>query len=195
MRTAHHCQHLERGQRVECPVILAKVKAWNSSSNNHRPRHGSNRSRRCMTLSKHPRQFWPSLNHQPISLPKESLAVQAAFGQPCPHTEALTQAMANQDILTILEQRIGRRHARQRLGIEKDHEAQVFGQGINFFHIENWPLSHVLIRALLMATGLYWRGISNAAKVDIRHNPFSRRSCRKLSTGSPSFSSATFMSR
>ena len=30
MRTAHHCQHLERGQRVECPVILAKVKAWNS---------------------------------------------------------------------------------------------------------------------------------------------------------------------
>ena len=45
--------------------------------------------------------------------------------------------MANQDILTILEQRIGRRHARQRLGIEKDHEAQVFGQGINFFHIEN----------------------------------------------------------
>ena len=45
--------------------------------------------------------------------------------------------MANQDILTILEQRLGRRHARQRLGIEKDHEAQVFGQGINFFHIKN----------------------------------------------------------
>ena len=45
--------------------------------------------------------------------------------------------MANQDILTILEQRIGWRHAGQRLGIEKDHEAQVFGQGINFFHIEN----------------------------------------------------------
>jgi hypothetical protein len=44
--------------------------------------------------------------------------------------------MANQDILTILEQRLGRRHARQRLGIEKDHEAQVFGQGLNFFHIE-----------------------------------------------------------
>ena len=78
--------------------------------------------------------------------------------------------MANQDILTILEQQLGRRHARQRLGIEKDHEAQVFGQGINFFHIENLALSPVLIRAVLMATGLYWRGISNAAKVDIRHN-------------------------
>ena len=78
--------------------------------------------------------------------------------------------MANQDILTILEQRLGRRHARQRLGIEKDHEAQVFGQGINFFHFENLPLSHVLVCAFLMATGLYWRGLSNAAKVDIRHN-------------------------
>lgn len=83
--------------------------------------------------------------------------------------EPLTQAM-NQDILTILEQRLGRRHARQRLGIEKDHEAQVFGQGINFFHIENLVLSHVLIRAGLMATGLYRRGLSNAAKVEVRYN-------------------------
>ena len=78
--------------------------------------------------------------------------------------------MANQDILTILEQRLGRCHARQRLGIEKDHEAQVFGQGINFFHFENLALSHVLVCAVLMATGLYQRGISNAAKVEIRHN-------------------------
>ena len=78
--------------------------------------------------------------------------------------------MANQDILTILEQRLGRQHARDRLAIEKDHESQVFGQGINFFHFENLPLSHVLIGAVLMATGLYQRGISNAAKVDIRHN-------------------------
>ena len=78
--------------------------------------------------------------------------------------------MVTQDILPILEQRLGPRHARQRLEIEKDHEAQVFGQGINFFHFENLPLSHVAIRAVLMATGLYRRGIRNAAKVDIRHN-------------------------
>jgi uncharacterized protein len=104
------------------------------------------------------------------SLPKKkALQVKPGLANSA-RPEALTQAMANQDILAILEQRIGRRHARQRLGIEKDHEAQVFGQGINFFHIENLALSHVLIRALLMATGLYWRGISNAAKVDIRHN-------------------------
>ena len=78
--------------------------------------------------------------------------------------------MSDQDILPILEERFGRRYARQRLEIEKDHEAQVFGQGINFFHFENLPLSHIVIRAVLMATGLYRRGIRNAAKVDIRHN-------------------------
>ena len=70
----------------------------------------------------------------------------------------------------VLEKRLGRRHARARLGIEKDHEAQVFGQGINFFHIENLPLSHAVISAVLMATGLYWRGLSNAAKVELREN-------------------------
>jgi uncharacterized protein len=78
--------------------------------------------------------------------------------------------MVTQDILTILERRLGPRHARQRLEIEKDHEAQVFGQGINFFHFENLTLSHVAIRAVLLATGLYRRGIRNAARVDIRHN-------------------------
>ena len=78
--------------------------------------------------------------------------------------------MANQDIQTILERRLGRRHARQCLEIEKDHEEQVFGQGIRSFPIENLALSSVLIRAVLMTTGLYWRGIRNAAKVAIRHN-------------------------
>jgi predicted MPP superfamily phosphohydrolase len=95
---------------------------------------------------------------------KESLA------QLCPPEQRSRMAMANEDTLTILEKRLGRRYAKQRLGIEQDHEAQVFGQGINFFHIENLPLSHAIIRAILMATGLYWRGIRNAAKVEIRHN-------------------------
>lgn len=78
--------------------------------------------------------------------------------------------MSDDDVLAILEQRLGRRYARQRLGIEKDHEAQVFGQGLNFFHIENLKPSHALIRAVLMASGLYWRGAGNAAKVELRHN-------------------------
>jgi hypothetical protein len=36
-------------------------------------------------------------------------------------------------VFSKLEQRLGRLHARQRLGIERDHEIQIFGQGINFF--------------------------------------------------------------
>ena len=112
-----------------------------------------------------------------------------------PAPEAFTQAMANQDILTILEQRLGWQHARQRLGIGKNHEAQVFGQGINFFHIENLAMSPVLIRAVLKATGLYWRGVSNATKVAIRTIALSPRACLRPSTGSRSFSSVTFMSR
>jgi predicted MPP superfamily phosphohydrolase len=73
-------------------------------------------------------------------------------------------------IETKLEHRLGRLHARQRLGIEKDHEAQIFGQGINFFHIENWYSIHALIRYALKASGLYWRGLRNAERVQVRHN-------------------------
>jgi len=78
--------------------------------------------------------------------------------------------MTSDQITETLEKRLGRLHARQRLGIERDHEAQVFGQGLNFFHIENLPSSHVFIRAALMLTGLYWRGLKNAGKVELRHN-------------------------
>jgi predicted MPP superfamily phosphohydrolase len=101
---------------------------------------------------------------------KENVAGQGQCDQLWILEKALKQAMSNQDILPILEERLGRGYARQRLQIEKDHEAQVFGQGINFFHFENLPLSHVVIRAVLVLTGLYRRGIRNAAEVDIRHN-------------------------
>ncbi len=81
--------------------------------------------------------------------------------------------MSENRILKLLEQRLGRRHARQRLGVESDHEAQVFGQGINFFHIENMPIGAAIIRAALMVSGLYWRGRRNATKVVVRHNVIS----------------------
>jgi uncharacterized protein len=74
-------------------------------------------------------------------------------------------------VLSKLEQRLGGRvYARQRLGIETDHEAQIFGQGLNFFHIENWYSIHSVIRLLLKLTGLYWRGLANAARVQVRYN-------------------------
>ncbi|MEJ2645597.1 MAG: metallophosphoesterase [Gammaproteobacteria bacterium] len=69
-----------------------------------------------------------------------------------------------------LEARLGRVHLRQRLGIESDHEAQVFGQGRNFFHIENWYSVHTLIRNGLRATLLYRRGRRNARDIGLRRN-------------------------
>ncbi len=74
-------------------------------------------------------------------------------------------------ILGKLEQRLGGRlYAKQRLGIETDHEAQILGQGLTFFHIENWYSIHSVIRTLFKLTGLYWRGRANAARVQVRHN-------------------------
>ena len=69
-----------------------------------------------------------------------------------------------------LDERLGRIHARQRLGIEEDHEPQVFGQGLNFFHLENWYSIHAVIRNVLLLTGLYGRGRRNAASVQLRVN-------------------------
>lgn len=74
------------------------------------------------------------------------------------------------DIVSNLEKRLGRLHARQRLGLEKDYEARIFGRGLNFFHIENWHSSHSIIRSLLKISGLYWRGLRNAKDIQVRHN-------------------------
>lgn len=71
-------------------------------------------------------------------------------------------------ILNRLENRLGRLHARQRLGIEADHEAQIFGQGLNFFHLENWYSVHSIIRTAFKLSGLYRRGLKNAAEVQVK---------------------------
>jgi len=76
----------------------------------------------------------------------------------------------NQDVVEFLQKRLGRLHAKLRLGIEEEHEAQVFGQGINYFHIENLTSAHVAIGACLRLTGLYWRGRRNAARIEVRRN-------------------------
>ena len=81
-----------------------------------------------------------------------------------------TQERDDRDILEQLDRRLGRLHARQRLGIEDDHEGRVFGQGINYFHPENWYLSPWLIRNALRLTGLYRRARRNAERVRVRHH-------------------------
>jgi uncharacterized protein len=76
----------------------------------------------------------------------------------------------NQDVLERLEARLGRLHARQRLGIEDDHEGRVFGQGLNFFHPEKWRRSPSIIRNALKLTGLYWRARKNAEDIQVRRH-------------------------
>ena len=85
----------------------------------------------------------------------------------------IRDASVRQDIYGLLERRLGRLHARLRLGIESDHEAQIFGQGINYFHIENLPSSHLVIRLCLRLAGLYGRGCRNAARIQLKVNEIS----------------------
>ena len=54
--------------------------------------------------------------------------------------------------------------------MEREHEAQAFGQGLSFLHLENLPLMQVVIEIVLRATGTYWRGRANAGKVEVRRN-------------------------
>ena len=47
---------------------------------------------------------------------------------------------------------------------------KVFGRGLNFFHPENWYSSHALLRKVLKATGVYWRGRSNTLSFRVTRN-------------------------
>lgn len=82
--------------------------------------------------------------------------------KPCP---PLDVAMRDR-----LEERIGRLHLKQRLGIETEYEARIFGQGRNFFHIENWYSVHGLLRGALRVLGMHGRGRRNARAIQVRHN-------------------------
>ena len=99
--------------------------------------------------------------------PSDALPINEELSTPLfgGHARSVTE-----DDFDFLQKRLGPLHAKLRLGIEADHEAQVFGQGINYFHIENLRSSHFVIRTCLQLTGLYWRGRRNAAKIAVRHN-------------------------
>ena len=74
------------------------------------------------------------------------------------------------EALRRLEARLGPLHAQLRLGMEREHEAQAFGQGLSFLHLENLPLMQVMIEVALRVTGTYWLGLANAGKVQLRRN-------------------------
>lgn len=74
------------------------------------------------------------------------------------------------EAISALERRLGKRHSTQRLRIERETEARVFGGGMNFFHPENWYAARSWISVVLKLTGLYWRGQRNARNVQVRRN-------------------------
>ena len=80
------------------------------------------------------------------------------------------ELLSAEDVQLRLENRLGRVHARLRLGLEREHEAQAFGQGLTFLHLENMPVMQALIEIILRGTGTYWRGRSNAARVVLNRN-------------------------
>ncbi len=73
----------------------------------------------------------------------------------------------------MLQRRLNRVHLQQRLGIEAEHEVQIFGRGRNFFHIENWYSIHAFIRFALHLSLLYRRGRKNALDIRVRENSVS----------------------
>ena len=69
-----------------------------------------------------------------------------------------------------LMDRIGTEHVARRLKVEAEHEAQLFGQGLIFFNLENWYSAPWIIKTGLRLTGLYRRARRNADQIVIRRN-------------------------
>jgi len=71
-----------------------------------------------------------------------------------------------------LSLRLGPVHARQRLGIEQEAEARVFGRDRRSFHLENVANAPRLIRFCLQAIGLFGRARENSRKLTTARNTF-----------------------
>jgi predicted MPP superfamily phosphohydrolase len=72
--------------------------------------------------------------------------------------------------LQSLVDRIGTEHVEQRQKVETEHEAQLFGQGLIIFNLENWYSAPRVIGSALKLMGLYSRARRNADQIAIRRN-------------------------
>jgi len=72
--------------------------------------------------------------------------------------------------LQSLVDRIGAEHVEQRLKVETEHEAQLFGQGLIIFNLENWYSAPRVIGSALKLMGLYSRARHNADQIAVRKN-------------------------
>jgi predicted MPP superfamily phosphohydrolase len=71
------------------------------------------------------------------------------------------------DLVTRLEARLGRVHARARLGIEEEHAGGAFHRGRSVFHPENWYSFAALIRSSMRLVGVHGRAQRNARQVGV----------------------------
>lgn len=102
---------------------------------------------------------------------EQTTASAAADLQPAiPNITTATPTATEQDMLPWLEQRLGRLHARQRLGIEQDHEARVAAQSRARFRIRRMTAVRALVHTTLWLTLLHGRARRNAGRVVLRHN-------------------------
>ena len=74
------------------------------------------------------------------------------------------------EILAQLESRLGHFHARQRLSIESANRPRVFGNGINFFHPENWYSIYSVTKQILKLSGFYGRAYRNTLNFELVEN-------------------------
>ncbi len=82
----------------------------------------------------------------------------------------LAPSVSTAELTARLEARLGRVHARQRLGIESDQTAHVFRRGRSLFHPENWYSFAAFIRASMRLVGVYQRARRNARAITVVHH-------------------------
>ena len=66
-----------------------------------------------------------------------------------------------------LEKRVNKLHLQQRLGLEAESEVLIFGQGLNFFHPENWYSIHKVLTVFLRIFHLKERAKKNCCDIQI----------------------------
>jgi predicted MPP superfamily phosphohydrolase len=84
--------------------------------------------------------------------------------------DTMLAGIATATNLQNLITRIGAEHVERRLKVETEHEAQLFGQGLIFFNLENWYAAPWIIRGALKLIGLFGRARRNADNIVVRRN-------------------------
>ena len=96
--------------------------------------------------------------------------VAPAVAAPAANWDGAADQDGRRVLLARLEARLGRIHARSRLGIEEDYAAQVFHRARSVFHPENWYSFASLILASMRLVGVHGRARRNARTLAAVHH-------------------------